>query len=77
MRPVIALLILGSIVTSASAAGTEMHGIAEPPSTTESTTVDPEQQHHSRYRELTAVPPASVVGNRRSSWNILNSSNPV
>jgi hypothetical protein len=28
MRPVIALLILGSIVTSASAAGTEMHEIA-------------------------------------------------
>jgi hypothetical protein len=28
MKPVIALLIVGSIVTSASAAGTEMHEIA-------------------------------------------------
>jgi hypothetical protein len=28
MRPVIALFILGSIVTSASAAGTEMHELA-------------------------------------------------
>jgi hypothetical protein len=29
MRPVIALLILGSIVTSASAAGTDIHGLVD------------------------------------------------
>jgi hypothetical protein len=29
MRPVIALLVLGSIVTSASAAGTDIHGFVD------------------------------------------------
>ena len=29
MRPLIALLILGSIVTSASAAGTDIHGLVD------------------------------------------------
>jgi hypothetical protein len=43
MRPVIALLILGSIVTSASAAGTEMHEIAS--------------EHAFRQQELTQSPP--------------------
>jgi hypothetical protein len=42
MRPVIALLILGSIATSASAAGTDIHGLVD--GETGHTVISEEQQ---------------------------------
>ena len=72
MRPVIALLILGSIVTSASAAGTDIRGLVDAQT---GHTVISEQQSTTRrphrFSSNRGALPASVVGNRRSSWNKL------
>jgi hypothetical protein len=84
MRPVIALLILGSIATSASAAGTDIHGLVD--GETGHTVVSEQQSQlsrrpisgaFSRATDTSAVAlPDSVIGKRRSSWN-KNSSNLV
>ena len=47
MRPVIALLILGSIVTSASAAGTDIRGLVDPQT---GHTVIQSSSHHKTYQ---------------------------
>ena len=75
MKPLIALLILGSIATSASAAGTDMHLLTPE--------FSPQQEHstpsrstivtRSRAIDISAVAPrGSVNGDRRPSWNELN-----
>ena len=71
MRPVIALLILGSIVTSASAAGTDIHGLVDGQT---GHTVISEQQSTlsrppisdslSRYDTSVVALPASAIGKR-------------
>ena len=84
MRPVIALLILGSIVTSASAAGTDIRGLVDAQT---GHTVISEQQSTTRrtaMMQLLALPilrprrcQLRSLVTRRSLWNKLNSSNPV
>ena len=72
MRPVIALLILGSIVTSASAAGTDIRGLVD--GQTGHTVISEQQSTLSRppisgsfsATDTSAVAlPASAIGKRR------------
>jgi hypothetical protein len=72
MRPVIALLILGSIVKSASAAGTDIHGLVDAEtghaviSEQQSTLSRPPTVAASRATDTSAVTlPASAIGKRR------------
>ena len=50
MRPVIALLILGSIVTSASAAGTDIRGLVEHAFNNGSQPPSQSSSHHKTYQ---------------------------
>jgi hypothetical protein len=54
MRPVIALLILGSIATSASAAGTDIHGLVD--GETGHTVISEQQSQLSRRPKLSRRP---------------------
>ena len=80
MKPLTALLILGSIATSASAAGSDIHGFLMPrraiPSFQSSQQQSVAIKVASRTRaDISAVAVrASVIGNRRLPWNKLNSS---
>ena len=80
MKPLIALLILGSIATSASAAGSDIHGLVDAQTghaviSEQSTPISTIKVLSRTRADISAVAVrASVIGNRRLPWNKLNSS---